>query len=1668
MSNIRVEILAVAMSCAVACNADERRDLGSAQLTQDIQIADLVGPSGTGFFPVGFFVDGHQVDVPDPVTGFPTHNGYFIAGAPVDAKDASRYYDETLSQMRSLGMNSFVAVNMDLIGTANDDHLKVLAAKANALGGIYPIPGSRAIQGLTTPPGEPLSADPAYCQSQSDGAIDDAVKATLAAIVESCTDLAGNDTGVFCNSNLCARSNAYCCGASQACTRNPASQALAGFYTLDEPSEACLPTLRQVSKHLGLYDPSHSGFASISSVFDANGSIYRGAVMDKMLAYDHVLYDDRWALLPATPVGDVFAFEDWAARIDDHYVLAPSDKPLYYDIQAGSDVAIRKPTREETRYLTYAALARGVKGIFFYLYGAQAVPSGAGGSADTDYNLDEMGIELRRLGAAVRTLAPWLVEATRDLPRKNGRTVIATAMRTDNGTGSEGAGYDLDITSFTTRTGERLVMLVNEQMGSGDPATIPYQVIVDPGTAAALFVKGAVRVRDLFTNTVVAGPTIGPSLAFTSTLSQGEGKLFQLQSDYSAEVTIPRDGYHNSVAAPKAFKAQVRIKNTGALGWTTADTRLGVHVYAPNGAQSDVLGLSLGANVGVGATTTVTVTIPTGAGTNITQSGTYELAFDLYKVTNNVWFKNEQRISVMVVPPGNQPLLVDTFDRVAFGTSDNGLYKWDRTGLMKIRGDKVAINGGGAAKSRWGASWQDYTVELDVMIDLESQAAAAQAGWRLRAASANSGYVFVLHAHDPPHATSTISVYQMLSNSTLSLVATLSTGPIEKGRWYHIKHVVTGSSNAVITTQIYPVGSPSQSISLQPVNTTNGPSVGGVGFYLADPGFSSGACEGETVGRCTGGPVPGTPCVASINCLGGTCAGEVDNCYPGLERAHFDNVFAYEPSSTFSLSAVAGVTSSAPSYPLTLSWNRSTPTYAGDAVISHYRVYRSPSCSFTPSAATLVAEPSGPVFIDRTPGTYCYKVTAVTFANVESPPSAGVTGQVLSLPTAPSVSAVVNGMKSVTVSWTAVGSAAKYRVYRGTPGFTPSTENLIATVVAPSTSYHDASPNMYVSDTQLGLNGFATYRYAVVPVPADELPNPSMAGLSAAVTLPGSKIFSDGFSGTSANWQPNSGSWIVSGLAYTQSDTVCAATGGACASTIKGIAPLQWPRMGDMAVEFTAQIATDAGTPGGPGFAGFTIRKTSTSDQYGGVFTGYLVYIQGDGTVGIRSSVGLLASKATGLSAMSPAKRRLRVEASGQRLRVFVDGIKYIDYRDDEATWLVGYMDLTTYRANVKFDDVNVFFREGFSDLTSQVDFDDFACAESASYCSKINNWANLSGGWAGTNVDTADRFLAKYSLGDIGVFSKLSQKISNANIVFTVKITDDDGNPMNWAGMEIRKQFFLHRFGAANSGYLIYYRANGQVEIFNPIDGVMATGTAPPLGPTDERKVWIQAEGGTIKVFVGAPTDITPPLVPVVQATDTKVGGGPRWSSGFVDFTTSGGTAEFRKLAISRFLRNWRITSPYGTYDPRWMHQLMIPAPVGQGFTIGPTELKVADFTADFAVRIDNFYGSSSRWAGFSFHKANAADSIFTTGYMVALRGDGQLFLYGAPPVGPLGSCAIPLPTSYQQIRVTMQGSTIQVYANGSASPCITATNATLWPSGHVDLAASETSARFEYLQIY
>ena len=1627
----------IALSLAVACHDEPRPDPLSAEVTQDIQIADLVGPGATGFFPVGIFAEGHQVDVPAGPEGFVTNDGYFNGGVPVDPDNASRYYDEILRQMRSLGMNAMLMPNLDVIGVASDGHLQALGAKAAQLGSLYPIPMSRAIQGLSTPPGGfEVSAD--LCQSQAEGNVVLAVQTTLSATAAS-------------------------------------RHALAGFFIQDEPGEACLPMLRQVSKYLGLFDPAHSGFFSISSTFDGGypgPPEYRGAMMDKVLGSDHVFYDDRYPFPnDVQEVGNVFVLEDWAGRIDNHYLLAPADKPLYYIIQTGSDAFIRKPTPAEIRYLTYTALARGVRGIFFYFYGAQHLPIGAGGPADVDYHLDETGREVARLGSAIRAMSPWLVEASRDFPRKNQRPVAATASRSEAappGCPSEGPAFDHDISSFTTRTGERLAMLVNEQLGACDPADILYQVTIEPGAAAALFANGSVTVRDVVTNTVVAGPTAGPTLAFSTRLSQGEGKLFHLQRDFSAEISIPRDAYHNPVAAPKAIKAQVWLKNTGAQSWTTSganSTRMKIRVHAPDGSTSEIVGLGLGGTVASGQSTTVTVSIPTGTGTNITQSGVYELGFDLYKVTGNGSFDNEQRISVMVVPPAKAPLLVDTFDPVQFGSPVNSLHRWLRTGLMKIRGDKLAINGGNAAHSLYGDSWTNYTLEMDVMIDVESQHESAQLGWMLRAAE-NRGFVFILRA-DSDDNPSSLTVYQRTAGGGLDLVGTPHPVTIERGRRYRVKQTISGDLSVTISTQITPLdplGTPT-TIGVVTGSLNLG---GGVGFYLNEPAYVPGApCDRSIIGRCQGGPVAGTPCIATANCLGGggICAGEDDRCYPGLARGHFDNVFVYETAPAPVAPAVTGLVTTSPSYPLSLSWNRPTSGHAGDAVISHYRVYRGSTCSFTPSAANLVGEPAATTFVHRTAGTFCYKVSAVTFANAEGPASSGVTGQVLAAPVAPTVTATVNHMRSVNLSWTAIAGAKTYQVYRGAPGFTPSAEHLIATIAATATSVEDGPVNMYVSDTQLGLTAFETYRYAVVPVPADGIPIPATTGFSANVTLPGSNLFSDAFDGAATKWAPSSGTWAVSGSAYVQSSTSCAGTQGYCTSRLKSLPPLEFPRMADVSMEVTVQIVADAGA--GTGFAGMSIRKKASTDQYGaaaGLVSGYLVSITGNGTVELRSTMGApVASKATGLSAMAPAKRRLRVDASGPRLKVFVDGIKYIDYLDPAATWSAGYMDLTTYRAHVQYHDVNVFFREGFSDLAVGVERDTFPCP--AGQVCPPANWHLLGDTWLSNAVSAPDTYLEQPVIGGIHAVT-YANPVSDVRIAFTVTMTSDGGDNSNWVGMTVRKSQIGHKFAGAYSGYLIYYRANGQVQIFNANTGNMATGNAPsPLN--NSRKVWIQVEGGTIKVFVGSPSANDPPLEPVAQATDTAgAGGAPQWTSGYLDFTTYIVTAQIRNLSIGRLLPNWRTTSPFGTYDPRWMHQLRLAPPAGQGFTLSPRELKVADFTADFAVQIDGDNGTSSHWAGFAFRKTNPTDSIFTSGYLVAVRQNGELFLY--PPMGPLGSCTIPSTTSYQQIRVRAQGPTIQVYVNGATMPCISVTGATAFPTGYVELVSSEAVARFEYLQIY
>src|SRR5262249_51934790 len=160
-----------------------------------------------------------------------------------------------------------------------------------------------------------------------------------------------------------------------------------------------------------------------------------------------------------------------------------------------------------------------------------------------------------------------------------------------------------------------------------------FRVVIQQASMPSIFSKadrvgGSVTVRELLSNTVISTTpgtdSSGPTLEFTyHGLSQGDGKLFQLQSPISADIRIPRDGYSNPVDrdASKPVTVNVTLKNTGTNTWTTTSHHIGVHVYAPDGTVIDqavnVTGQNFAANVAPGQQVTNLLTIATGPGTSM-------------------------------------------------------------------------------------------------------------------------------------------------------------------------------------------------------------------------------------------------------------------------------------------------------------------------------------------------------------------------------------------------------------------------------------------------------------------------------------------------------------------------------------------------------------------------------------------------------------------------------------------------------------------------------------------------------------------------------------------------------------------------------------------------------------------------------------------------------------------------------------------------------------------------------------------------------------------------------------------------------------------------------------------------------------------------------------------
>jgi hypothetical protein len=119
-----------------------------------------------------------------------------------------------------------------------------------------------------------------------------------------------------------------------------------------------------------------------------------------------------------------------------------------------------------------------------------------------------------------------------------------------------------------------------------------------------------------------------------------------------------------------------------------------------------------------------------------------------------------------------------------------------------------------------------------------------------------------------------------------------------------------------------------------------------------------------------------------------------------------------------------------------------------------------------------------------------------------------------------------------------------------------------------------------------------------------------------------------------------------------------------------------------------------------------------------------------------------------------------------------------------------------------------------------------------------------------------------------------------------TLQITDPGATDEDWAGVTIHKTNQADGLGV--SGQLVYYRANGVLEVFNPYQGVLAT-VDTKLKPTTPRRLRVEAAGERVRVLVDG-----------VLFVDVDPGAGPG-AAGFVDFVSYGVTATYEDLTLPR-----------------------------------------------------------------------------------------------------------------------------------------------------------------------
>ena len=1296
----RIAILLAVSSCSAG-----QIDPAAHETTQPISdTATATVPAGSlglddsRFFPIGLWYD----------------SGLRFNGmTPSWPYETSLFYDETLRQVKSWGVNTIKNVTLEADSTGFPD-VKGLLDAAARVGGINVILGGVPYLDVTStePHLAPLFSHPA----------------------------------------------------------------LLAYELADEPTAAELPNVRAMRTWLDVADPAHDGFGSNDWQPPSASQNAYWNVTDAATGYN-TFTSDLYTITKGMAATDPIALTWWTGQLDQIWAATPLDKPWWQVIQVFGDAMYRMPDRIEQRYMTYTALAHGAKGIFFFLETPSVDPYLQAGIVDASFDLTNGGgAVVPALAHELAALAPAIVDATRDDPRTGrvgGQGCGAGATSPVAAFVGGRTVADCDLFTHTTSANEKIVTLVNKHrtpqvfdlflnkaqldMAQGTPS------LVDAGTGAvvALHDNGA-QLEVLYPVDAGNGAVlrvVPPFAARIDLVRDYELHATTLGRAARVRATVTNTG--TSAWQPGTIAPVVNVYGPG-----------GTVVAATNVRES--FGLLSSQVVNPGDRLPVMVIVPTGSGTQIAANGSYSLGVDLAR--GGVAFGEERRVTMFVHddplffdtfdPPTykHAPPFLANWDRAPLATI--------REGALVLDGHGATMSHVGDA---WSDYLVEFDVKIDAVPKSQHAAWVVRGNstnggngtvFRLNAGSPGAIQIYSLQNGQLVSANALISLARAITPGTWIHVKLNVWGPIvttwldgqmvnqsqfalapsgkvgfyaseSDGDRAHVDNVVVYKDNVSAPAPAAPTNlaaAPSSGV----VQLTWTPSASsGVAYYLVYGSATPGGPYDPLAGRTN--PVlayyPASPTYFVVTAVS----------VNGVESPPSNEVLAAPPAS---LGTPASLSASAQSQSsVQLVWQPAS------GPVDHYDVYRVagaapaswgesariasvPATSYLDDAATLFV--SDQQVAPRPFGAYTYAVQAVDA-------SGGRGGVVIASATLPGSSVFSDGFDASTPSWQPIAGAWSMN---GSSYAQSATWSCGAyTGLAVTHAGDDARFGDFVVDVQVRIDdnggndsnwaglgfrrntphdGFNQSGYLLYYRASGELnlfaagrgtlvtalgaPSPKGAYHALRVEMHGTHILAyvDGVklidfvdpqpSAIAANGYFTLDTCDV-GARYDSFDVTYREEMNSLEGlTVVGTASAQFGQLtlsGTSAVtpshtlvrDFTAEldVKIDADTGGGWGWAGLTFRKTAETDRYWQ--SGYLLYYRSNGQLLLYRSNTNLAAVSTGVLPTS-ATQKLKVVAHGPNIQVYLDGMLELSVVD--GTYAAGYLDLSVYSATTRFDALEV------------------------------------------------------------------------------------------------------------------------------------------------------------------------------------------------------------------------------------------------------------------------------------------------------------------------------------------------------------------------------------------